>query len=43
MIRLPHITGQTDHEKIEQIIKYLRIMAEELQRVQLKEGQNGSK
>lgn len=38
MIRLPHITGATDSEKIDQIIKYLRLMADELQRLQIKEG-----
>ena len=34
MIRLPHITGKTDSEKIEQIIRYLREIATALQRIQ---------
>lgn len=37
MIRLPNITGKTDSEKIEQIIKYLRELALHLQRLQTKE------
>ena len=37
MIRPPSITGNTNEEKIEQIIRYLREVAMELQELQLKE------
>jgi hypothetical protein len=36
LIQLPHITGKTPDEKISQLISYIRVMAEELQRLQLK-------
>lgn len=36
MIQLPHITGTTPGEKVNQLIDYVRVMAEEIQRLQLK-------
>lgn len=36
MIQLPLITGKTADEKVDQLIAYIRIMAEEMQRLQLK-------
>ena len=35
MIQLPLITGRTAEEKVDQLIAYIRILAEELQRLQL--------
>ena len=43
MIRLPHITGRTDAEKIEQIVKFLRELTEEVQRLQAKEAETEQK
>lgn len=37
MIQLPLITGRTAEEKVDQLIAYIRIVAEEIQRLQLKE------
>lgn len=39
MIRLPHITGKTIMEKVDQIIKYLREIAEAVQQLQANEGE----
>lgn len=36
MIQLPLITGRTAEEKVDQMISYIRVMAEEIQRLQLK-------
>lgn len=35
MIQLPHITGKTASEKVDQLISYIRVLAEELQRLLL--------
>jgi outer membrane murein-binding lipoprotein Lpp len=36
MIRLPDINGTNNTEKINQLVSYIRILAEEVQRLQLK-------
>ena len=36
MIQLPLITGKTTDEKVGQLISYIRVLADELQKLQLK-------
>lgn len=36
MIRLPDINGTNNTEKINQLVSYIRTLAEEVQRLQLK-------
>jgi hypothetical protein len=39
MIRLPHIPGPSEKDKVEQIIQYLRLLATEVQRLQADKGE----
>lgn len=39
MIRLPHISGPTEKDRVDQIIQYLRLLATEVQRLQADKGE----